>query len=242
MSSLQFSKDQESKLQELLRVFLEENKKLNLSAYRTGEQCWVGNILDSIACLDILRRVSTRHDTINIIDVGTGGGFPLLPLAILFPEASFTGLDATKKKIDAVQRMVNHLSLSNVQLLIGRAEELGHDPKHREQYDLVLSRALAELPTLLEFMSPFCKVKGQMLCWKSLAIDAELLASLEARMKLHCRMVDHHEYDLDFLVGEIGLPTSCGGWGRRQILVFEKVKALSKEFPRRTGIPKKEPL
>ena len=245
---MQLSAEQENKLKDLLHVFLKENAKLNLSAFRTEQQCWVGNILDSIAADASIRTAvssrvvpsgardisvdgsATRHDTFTTIDIGTGGGFPLLPLAILFPEISFTGLDATKKKMDAVQRMVHQLALPNVKLLLGRAEELGHDPRHREQYDVVLSRAVSELPTLLEFMSPFCKVGGIMLCWKSLAIEEELQKSLDARMKLLARLTDRHEY---------GLP---GDWGRRQILIFEKVQKLPNEFPRRTGIPKKEPL
>jgi 16S rRNA (guanine527-N7)-methyltransferase len=221
---MSLSAEQEARLRELLHVFLEENKQLNLSAYRTEATCWTGNILDSLPVLPLLSGVKT------VLDLGTGGGFPLLPLALLLPEVKFTGLDSVKKKIDAVQRIVNTLGLPNVQLLVGRAEELGHDETHRERYDMALSRAVADLSTLLEFCSPFVRVGGKIICWKSLSIEEELKSSVNARMQLQCRLIDHLEYDLP------------GDWGKRQLLIFEKTKTLPREFPRKVGEPKKEPL
>jgi len=215
---------EEQRLRVLLQVFLAENQKLNLSAYRTEETCWVGNILDSLPVIPLLTGVKT------VFDLGTGGGFPLLPLSLLLPDMEFTGLDSVKKKIDAVQRIVNALELKNVHLLVGRAEELGQDPTYREQYDVVLNRAVADLSTLLEFCSPFVKVGGKLICWKSLSIEEELTKSVNARIQLQCRLVEHREYEL------------LGDWGRRQLLIFEKTKPLPREFPRKVGIPKKEPL
>lgn len=235
-----------------MRVFLEENQKLNLSAYREEETCWIGNVLDSVAavsCFDgacpegsvssfgyaqddssIQSSRRAQHDTLKVIDIGTGGGFPLLPLAILFPSIEFTGLDSTRKKIDAVQRIIDALQIPNVRLLLGRAEELGHDALHREQYDLVLGRAVASLNTLLELMSPFAKINGKLLCWKSLSIEEELTGSVHAGKQCMCRLSGQHEYALP------------GDWGKRQILIYEKEKALPQEFPREIGMPKKEPL
>ncbi len=226
---MDLSSDQERRLRELLTVFLVENKKLNLSAYRTEETCWVGNILDSLPAVELLR-LRAAPVTLRVLDVGMGGGFPLLPLALLLPDTRFTGLDSVKKKIDAVQRIVNALELKNVHLLVGRAEELGQDAEYREQFDVVLSRAVADLPTLLEFCSPFARVGGNVIAWKSLLIEEEMTRSIQARMQLQCRLVDHREYALP------------GDWGRRQLLIFEKIKTLPREFPRRVGIPKKEPL
>ena len=221
---MEISSFQEQKLRELLRIFLAENQKLNLSAYRTEETCWVGNILDSIPATEFLEGAK------SVLDIGTGGGSPLLPLALLLPEIEFTGLDATKKKVDAVQRIVNAMGITNVHLFVGRAEERGHDREYREQFDVVLSRAVADLSTLLEFLSPFARVGGHVIAWKSLLIEEEMVRSLQARMQLQCRLVDHREYALP------------GDWGRRQLLIFEKTKTLPREFPRRVGIPKKEPL
>jgi len=239
-----------------MRVFLEENQNINLSAYREPEACWVGNVLDSVAAYDVIARCFdsaqqrhpersgtpegreakskgvaglAQHD-VKVIEVGMGGGFPLLPLAILFPEIEFTGLDATRKKVDAVQRIVEFLGLTNVRLLLGRAEELGHDSVHREQYDRVLARAVAPLATLLELMSPFAKQKGTMICWKMLSIEEEMQASITARLSLQSRLSERVEYELP------------GDWGKRQLLIFEKTGMLSPEYPRGVGIPKKEPL
>ena len=253
------SKDQERRLRELVAAFLAENQKINLSAYREEEQCWVGNILDSIEGIG----GNEFGDGMRVLDLGTGGGFPLLPLAILFPNVSFTGLDATKKKIEAVRRIANHLNLTNVDLLIGRAEELGREVHLREQFDAVLSRAVAPLATLLEFMSPFVRVGGRIFCYKSLTIEEEVLQSIQARMQLKTRLTDRRIYSLDEAVERGGLPAVAqldvdiarlratryggqpplrGGWGRRQLLIFQKTAALTNEFPREVGIPKKMPL
>ena len=225
-----------------MKVFLEENKKLNLSAYREEGQCWVGNVLDSVIALDELWDIfcagyevergkwKGEKEKISIIDVGMGGGFPMLPLAILFPEIKFTGLDATGKKVDAVRRIADKMELKNVQLITGRAEEVGRDEKYREKFDVVLGRAVAPLSVLLEYMSPFVSVKGRMLCWKSMNIEDELTDSINARIKLNAQLVDKVEYEL---------PEE---WGHRQILVFEKTGVLSEEFPRGVGVAKKEPL
>ncbi len=218
--------DHERLLRELMKNFLAENKKLNLSAYRQEEQCWVGNVLDSVLGIGPME----LKRGMKVLDIGTGGGFPLLPIALLFPEVTFTGLDATKKKIDAVHRIINKMNIPNVELIVGRAESLGHDPLYREQFDVVLSRAVASLSTLLEFMSPFARVGGDMICYKSLSIEEELVASIQARMQLKARLTGRSEYVLP------------GDWGKRQLLFFKKTATLTREFPRAVGIPKKQPL
>ncbi|PIR53156.1 16S rRNA (guanine(527)-N(7))-methyltransferase RsmG [Candidatus Peregrinibacteria bacterium CG10_big_fil_rev_8_21_14_0_10_49_10] len=171
---------------------------------------------------------NNRHQT--LLDLGTGGGFPLLPLAMCHPEIQCTGMDSTQKKIDAVQRIVDGLGLQNVSLLCGRAEELGRDPQHREQYDIVTVRGVAPFNVLLEYASPFAKPKGHILCWKSMKVEQELQDALPASTELSCRLVEHIPYTLP------------GKWGMRQIVVFEKQGPLSKTYPRKTGVPKKNPL
>ena len=162
--------------------------------------------------------------------MGTGGGFPLLPLAICKPESQFFGLDSTRKKLDAIGRMIAALGLPNVEVIAGRAEELGHEPQYREQFDIVLARALAPLNVLLELCSPFAKKGGHVVAWKSMKIDTELKESLLARANLSCHLVDQHEYELP------------GDWGKRQLLVFEKTDKTDPKYPRETGIPNKKPL
>jgi 16S rRNA (guanine527-N7)-methyltransferase len=212
----------ENKLHELVTVFLEENAKINLSAFRTEEACWTGNVLDSLAAADLMNG--------DVIDVGTGGGFPLLPLAMSHPECSFTGVDATKKKIDAVQRIADAMHMNNVTLIPARAESLGHDKHYREKYDIALARAVADLSVLFEYCSPFVKPSGHIILWKSLMIDQELLSSKHAQKELRCTLVKKIDYELP------------GDFGKRQLLVFEKTGPLPTTYPRPVGIAKKKPL
>ena len=217
----------EDRLVELLRVFKDENTKLNLSALRDDDAIRNGNILDSLAALDL--SIFAKSD-LKILEVGTGGGFPLLPLAICKPESQFFGLDSTQKKLGAIERMIAALGLRNVEVIAGRAEELGHDPKYREQFDIVVARALAPLNVLLELCSPFVKKGGHVVAWKSMKIDTELKESLLARAELSCHLVDQHEYELP------------GDWGKRQLLIFEKTDKTDPKYPRETGIPSKKPV
>src|SRR3989344_19423 len=174
---------QEKHLRELMHVFLEENQKLNLSAFRTEASCWIGNILDSL-----------------------------------------------QKKVDAVQRMTDALALKNIRLSCGRAEELGREPLHRERYDIVLSRAVAALPTLLEYASPFVKNGRYIVLWKSIDTAQELDESLLARAEFSCHLVKQYPYELP------------EGYGTRQLLIFQKTFPLLKKYPREVGVPKKKPI
>ncbi|MDA1209009.1 MAG: 16S rRNA (guanine(527)-N(7))-methyltransferase RsmG [bacterium] len=220
------SPDLEKRLHELCTCFLEENAKLNLSAFRTEENCWVGNVLDSVAAIDLELFAGAK----NIADIGTGGGFPLLPLALLMPETKFTGIDSTQKKIDAIGRICDAMDIQNIQLLSGRLEDIGRDSAFREQFDVVTARAVAPLNTLLEYASPLVKMRGHILCWKSMTIDQELKDSLLARAELSCTLEKGYEYELP------------GDWGKRQILVLSKRGKIGKKYPREVGIPKKTPL
>jgi 16S rRNA (guanine527-N7)-methyltransferase len=212
----------EKRLHELVTVFLEENAHVNLSAFRTEEACWIGNVLDSLAAHELMHG--------NVLDIGTGGGFPLLPLAMGLPAVHFTGMDATGKKIDAIGRIVKKLKLNNVALVTGRAEALGHEKKYREQFDVVTARAVADINVLLEYAGPFVKVGGQVVLWKSMNAADELAQSAQAQKQLHCSFQKSVPY---------GLP---GDFGTRQLMIFEKTGKAPKEFPRAVGIAKKKPL
>ena len=219
--------EQQKRLKELVKVFLEENKKLNLSALRNQEAVWIGNVLDSVVAMDLeLFHVADQ----SILDIGTGGGFPLLPLAICKPDCRLIGLDSTEKKLDAIMRMANSLELTNVSVLHGRTEELAHDTAHRDTYDIVTARALAPLNVLVEYCAPFVKKGGHLVAWKSMKIDTELQESLLARAELSCHLKQTYEYELP------------GDWGKRQLLIFEKTANTHKKYPREVGLPKRKPL
>ncbi len=220
----------EKRLRELVHVFLLENKKLNLSAFRTEEHCWTGNVLDSVALLEACRAVHSAKKPGCLIDIGTGGGFPLLPLAITWPETRCIGIDSTTKKIDAVRRIASALDLKNVTLLSGRLEELAHSGDYRETADMVTARAVAPLPVLLEYAVPFLKVGGVCAFWKSSRIAEELSSSASAQKILSAPLLGEFDYELP------------EGFGKRIILFFKKTAATKVDYPRKTGIPKSKPL
>lgn len=218
-----------SRLEALSDAFLKENQKLNLSAMRTKELNWYGNIVDSLAILDTPLLLQDSSD-LRILDLGTGGGYPLLPLAICREKCRFTGLDSIGKKMDAVSRIIAALDIMNAETVTGRAEDLGHDERYREHFDLVLSRAVAPLNVLLEWCAPFAKVGGRVVAWKSMKIDAELTESLLARAELSCHLTDQYRYELP------------AGWGERQLLVFQKTFKTNEKYPRSAAMIKKHPL
>lgn len=227
---MQIPAEHDEQLRALMRVFLAENANINLSALRTEEACWYGNILDSVAFQELnCAEVMTKPGS-TLIDIGTGGGFPLLPLAIIYPGAQFTGLDSIGKKIAAVTRIATESGIKNMKGIADRAEVLGHDKKYREQFDIVTSRAVAPLNVLLEYCSPFTKIGGYIVLWKSLHITDELKASESAQKALCCPLVTSHTYTLP------------GDFGSRQLLVFRKGRPLDKKYPREVGMAKREPL
>lgn len=230
---MNLSPDQHRQLEQLITVFLSENEKLNLSAFRTKEQCEVGNVMDSLAFVDAADKIIGKNwmdQDLSILDIGTGGGFPLLPLAIAMSHARFTGLDATLKKVDAVDRIIRAMQLTNVKMLSGRAEEYGQQKKYRGQFDVVLFRAVAPISTLLEYGIPLLKIGGKAVLWKSMHVADEMRQSANAMKELKSSFVEAICYTLP------------GDWGERQLLVYKKEGETDRRYPRRVGEAKSHPL
>jgi 16S rRNA (guanine527-N7)-methyltransferase len=143
------------KLEQLAKVFCDKNLKLNLSSYKDLDSIKEKNIQDSLLLNDFV-----NFDNFKVLDVGTGGGFPLLPLAITNPDAFFTGVDSVSKKLDAVIEIAEECGISNIETVHARVEELAFEPEFREQFDFVCSRAFAKLPINLELCLPFVKTGG----------------------------------------------------------------------------------
>lgn len=221
------SPDLEARLQALRDRVLDENTRINLTALRDPEKCWIGNVLDSLPLLDVVDKLGGAT---NLLDIGTGGGFPLLPLAVALPDWTLTGLDSTGKKIEAIRRIAAAEGIGNVRLATARAEDAARDPLHRERYDVVTARAVADLAVLLEYASPFAKQGGFVVLWKSLHAHEEISHSAKAQHLLHVPFAFSHAYTLP------------GDFGGRQLLVFRKGAATPKLYPRPTGIPGKDPL
>ncbi len=220
----------EETLRRVMEAILAENAVTNLTALRTPELCWPGNVLDSLAIVDLLPTLFGEKRDLAIADIGTGGGFPLLPMAVELPEARLTGMDSVLKKVKAVGRVAQKADLKNVSLLTGRLEEIGRDPEHRERYDLVTARGVAAINVLLEYCSPLVKPGGWVVLWKSVHAEEEITQSLLSRAETSCHLEHRHVYDLG------------GTWGKRQLLAFHKTAPLSAKYPRAVGMPQKDPL
>jgi len=157
-----FSEEKVQKLRKIVANFLLENQKINLSAIREEKAIWEKHVFDSLQAVEILAKSNSK----KILDIGTGGGFPGLVLAAIFPEKSFFLLDSVKKKIDAVQKIAEKSMIKNVNFLVSRAENIAWDKKFREKFDFVVSRAAAIFPIILELGLPFLKIDGEFLVFR----------------------------------------------------------------------------
>jgi len=211
------------------------NARVNLTRITEYRAVQVKHFLDSLSCLAGIGDAGETppwqtNIPLQAIDVGTGAGFPGLPLKIAWPALRLTLLEATGKKVEFLQALIERLSLTEVSVVKARAEEAGQDPAHRERYDLALSRALAEMPTLAELTLPFIRVGGQALAQKGEDPSAEVAAAQKAIVTLGGRL-------------RAVLPVTVPGLdAARHLVVLEKVAPTPARYPRRPGIPAKRPL
>lgn len=202
------------------------NKKINITAIKDDEEIYVKHFLDSV----LLLNESTIKEKKTIIDVGTGGGFPGYPLKIVNDNYELTLLDSLRKRIDFLAEVKNELKFQNIELIHGRAEDLGQNKNYRETFDICVSRAVAPMNVLCEYCLPFVKVDGYFAAYKSYDISREMLDSENAIKKLGGKIKE---------VKEIYLP---GTDILRKIVIIEKCHPTNKKYPRRAGKPIKEPL
>ncbi|MBI1854953.1 MAG: 16S rRNA (guanine(527)-N(7))-methyltransferase RsmG [Chloroflexi bacterium] len=208
------------------RELLEWNQKFNLTAIRDTEAIRTKHFLDSFSCVLAWGANPPHH----LIDVGTGAGFPGLPLKILYPQLKLTLVESVGKKAMFCQHIVRVLGLDSVNVIHARAEDLGHKPEHREQYDWAVARAVAGMNILAEYLLPLVKVGGTMLAQKGESGPAEA-QSAEKAMKL--------------LGGKLQqiLPVNLPGVADDRFLVLvHKSAATPPKYPRKAGAPMKQPL
>ena len=217
---------------EQFQVYYQElidwNRRINLTAITDYDEVQVKHFLDSLTVILALKRPLSKR--IRLIDVGTGAGIPGIPLKILLPDIRLVLLDATKKKAKFLEYITERLDLKDVEIVVGRAEEIAHRSEYREQFDLVLSRAVAGLPTLVELTLPFCAVGGRFIAQKKGNIEAEVQSAQQAISLLGGKLTD---------VKRIDLPEFDD---RRWLVVIDKVEETPPQYPRRPGIPVKRPL
>lgn len=205
------------------------NQKHNLTAITDPLGIQVKHFLDSLSVLKVLPPTADGR-RLRLIDVGTGAGFPGLPLKIMCPELRLTLVEATGKKVAFCEALVAQLRLTQVTVLKARAEELGQDPAHREQYDWAVARAVAELPVLGEYLLPLVKRGGHMLAQKGENAPSETQAAEAVLQRLGGQLAQLHPVELPGVVET------------RYLVMFHKTAATPLQFPRRAGVPAKTPL
>lgn len=221
---LQISDYQLEQFEIFYRLLIEKNRVMNLTAITEMEEVVKKHFIDSIAILKYVR----LNDK-SVIDVGTGAGFPGIPLAIMSPETSFLLLDSLNKRIKFIEEVISSCNLSNVSLIHSRAEDGGREETLREKYDICVSRAVANMSVLLEYCSPFIKPGGQFISYKSGDILDEVNLSKKAQIELTCKLNQLIRFDL---LEDMN----------RSFVIFDKVGLLSKKYPRQPGKVKKDPL
>lgn len=207
-------------------LLLEHKARAGLTSLTDPAEIAVKHYLDSLSCL---KAYDFSLDE-QVIDLGSGGGFPGMVLAIARGNARFLLADSSAKRTAFLRVAAEALQLSNVTVITARAEALGREAEHRERYDLVLSRALAPLPVLLEYGLPLARLGGHALAMKGPEAEAELAASARALKALGGRVAATHKF---------ALPQ---GFGRRTLVLIEKVSPTPERYPRRPGLPSKRPI
>lgn len=214
------------KLEHFMDLLLVKNQEFNLMGPVDRPTLRIKHLIDSLA---VTRDLELKEGH-RVLDLGTGGGFPGIPLAIISPDVEFTLLDATAKKIETVSGFAQELGLRNVKTITGRAEELAHDPLYREQFDRVVSRAVAPLRVLLELAYPFTHLNGRFVAYKGPEYIHELLQARNAMTSLQAEAPHIKLYSLP------------EGMGDRVCLIFQKKLQTPARYPRRDGMPAKKPL
>lgn len=209
------------------QLLIEWNKKINLTTITDYEEVIEKHFLDS--CLLLKKCSRQRFQQKKVIDVGTGAGFPGIPLAILLTDTEFILMDSLNKRIEFLSIVIKELGLTNVKLFHGRAEEFGKDENFREQFDFCVSRAVASLPLLLEYCSPFVKVDGSLLLYKSKKVSQEIEDAANALDVLNCYIFECME-----VLDKHNL--------QRFVLDIKKKEHTPEKYPRKAGKPKKYPL
>jgi 16S rRNA (guanine527-N7)-methyltransferase len=223
---LHLTRSQLSALSLYERELVDWNMRFNLTAIRDPQEIHVKHFLDSFTCLQVM---GEKHYG-RLIDVGTGAGFPGIPVKIVRPKLQLTLVESVGKKAEFCRHVVRILNLQDVEVIQERGETLGQDPSFREQYDWAVARAVAILPVLAEYLLPFVRVGGSILAMKGESGPAEAHAA---------------EHAIKILGGHLRqlLPITLPGVvEERYIIVIDKVAATPGTYPRKVGIPTKRPL
>lgn len=206
------------------KILVEKNKYMNLTAITEFEDVIIKHFIDSLMICKL------QIPKGKLIDVGTGAGFPGIPLKIVYPDLQVVLLDSLNKRVQFLNEVIRELSLEQIEAIHGRAEDLAKNYEYREKFDLCVSRAVANLSSLTEYCLPFVKIGGSFIPYKSGKIDEELSAGEKAIFLLGGELQAKKDFKL--IDSDIS----------RSLLQIHKIKATPKKYPRKSGIPTKEPI
>ncbi len=221
---IQLTEEQVQQFIKYYEMLVEKNKVMNLTAITEFDEVIEKHFLDSLSLI----KVYDLKKDISVLDMGTGAGFPGIPLKIAFPELKVTLADSLNKRILFLQEVIDELHLEKIEAVHARAEELGKNKAYREMYDLVVSRAVANLSSLEEYCVPFVKIGGNFISYKSGEIEEEVANAKNATFLLGGKVKDVYKFDLYEQ--------------KRSFVIIEKVKGTPKTYPRKAGTPTKTPL
>lgn len=206
-----------------MKEILEWNEKINLTAIKDEKEFIVKHFVDSLTISNMLKA------TDSVIDVGTGAGFPGIPLKITHKDLEICLLDSVNKKIMVLNDIIEKLSLNNVETIHSRVEDIAHMELYREQFDIATSRAVSNLTTLSEYLLPLVKVGGKVICMKGPNYEEEVSESKNAIKILGGKIEKVISLNID---GEL----------ERNIIIINKIKKTPSKYPRNSGLPLKKPL
>ena len=223
---IQLTEEQVQQFIKYYEMLVEKNKVMNLTAITEFDEVIEKHFLDSLSLI----KVYDLKKDISVLDMGTGAGFPGIPLKIAFPELKVTLADSLNKRILFLQEVIDELHLENIEAVHARAEELGKNKTYREMYDLVVSRAVANLSSLEEYCVPFVKIGGNFISYKSEKISEESIAAQHAIGLLGGKVTGQKE----FMLPESDI--------YRNLFIIKKKSATPGKYPRKAGLPSREPI
>ena len=221
---IMLSEEQLQKFYKYMKLLLEWNEKINLTAIIEPKEIILKHFIDS---LSIIKYIKNKN---SLVDVGTGAGFPGIPIKIVLPEIKVILIDSLNKRITFLNEVISQLDLKYIEAVHSRVEDFARNKEYRDKFDVATARAVAQLPIILEYLIPLTKVKGNIICMKGNKIDEEIKKSKKAISVLggNLEKIDN------FYLPDTDI--------ERNIIIVNKVEKTSSKYPRKAGIPSKNPI
>jgi 16S rRNA (guanine527-N7)-methyltransferase len=222
--NIEIEEEQIKQFYQYMNMLIDWNKKINLTAIVEPKEIILKHFIDSLTISRYVNKNST------IIDVGTGAGFPGIPLKIIRQDIEVTLVDSLNKRVKFLNEVIEKLNLDNIKAIHGRAEEIGRNIEYREKYDYATSRAVANTATLSEYLIPLIKLNGECIYMKGLDVDEEVKKGKRAINVLGGKIIKNDEFKLTY--SDI----------KRTVIIVKKIKKTPEKYPRKAGMPSKEPI